>query len=162
MSGEQYVAVVGPADASEADIAAAYATGAALAARGAVVICGGMGGVMSAVAAGVRSAGGLCVGLLPGDSREGASPDLTVALPTGLGEVRNALVVRAADALVAIGGSWGTMSEIALAVRSGRPAVAVGGWQVVDASGSPVDGVIFAGDPGEAVEAVLALPSTDA
>jgi uncharacterized protein (TIGR00725 family) len=153
-----YVAVVGPADASEADAAAAYAVGVALAARGAVVVCGAMGGVMSAVAAGVRSAGGLCVGLLPGDSRDGASPDLTVALPTGLGEVRNALVVRSADAVVAVGGSWGTMSEIALAVRWGRRVVALGGWQVVDARGSPVDGVIFISDPGEAVEAVLALP----
>ena len=158
MTAGPYVAVVGPADAAEADTAAAYAVGAALAARGAVVVCGGMGGVMSAVAAGVRSAGGLCIGLLPGDSRDGASPDLTVALPTGLGEVRNALIVRSADAVVAVGGSWGTMSEIALAVRSGRRVVAVGGWQVVDAGGSPVDGVIFIGDPGEAVEAVLALP----
>lgn len=157
MSGVPYVAVVGPADASEVETAAAYATGAALAARGAVVICGGMGGVMAAVAAGVRSAGGTCVGLLPGYSREGASPDLTVALATGLGEVRNALVVRAADALVAVGGSWGTLSEIALAVRSGRRVVALGGWQVVDAAGSPVDGVIFVSDPGDAVEAVLAL-----
>lgn len=158
MSGTRYVAVVGPSEAGEADTAAAYATGAALAARGAVVVCGGLGGVMSAVAAGVRSAGGVCVGLLPGASREGASPDLTVALPTGLGEVRNALVVRAADALVAVGGSWGTMSEVALAVRTGRRVVAVGGWQVVDAAGAPVPGVIFASDPGEAVEAVLALP----
>jgi uncharacterized protein (TIGR00725 family) len=158
VSGAPYIAVVGPADASEAEAAAAYATGAALAARGAVVVCGGMGGVMAAVAAGVRSAGGVCVGLLPGDSRDGASPDLTVALPTGLGEVRNALVVRAADAVVAIGGSWGTLSEIALAVRSGRAVVAVGGWQVVDANGSPVEGVVFVEDPGEAVEAVLTLP----
>ncbi len=158
MTGVPYVAVVGPAEASEAEAAAAYAAGAALAARGAVVVCGGMGGVMAAVAAGVRSAGGLCVGLLPGDTREGASPDLTVALPTGLGEVRNALVVRAADAVVAIGGSWGTMSEVALAARSGRRVVAVGGWQVVDGAGSPVAGVTFVSDPAEAVAAALAVP----
>ncbi len=153
-----YIAVVGPADATEQDTAAAYAVGAALAARGAVVVCGGLGGVMAAAAAGVRSAGGLCVGLLPGDSREGASPDLTVALATGLGEVRNALVVRACDAVVAVGGSWGTLSEVALAARSGRRVVAVGGWQVVDASGSPVEGMLFAADPREAVDIVLGLP----
>lgn len=158
VTAPSYVAVVGPADASEEDAATAYAIGAALAARGAVVLCGGMGGVMAATAAGVRSASGVCVGLLPGATREGASPDLTVALPTGLGEVRNALVVRAADAVVAVGGSWGTLSEIALAVRSGRPVVAVGGWQVVDAGGVPVPGLRFAADPGEAVDAVLALP----
>ncbi len=153
-----YVAVVGPAEASESDTAAAYAIGAALAARGAVVLCGGMGGVMAATAAGVRSASGVCVGLLPGSDREGASPDLTVALPTGLGEVRNTLVVRAADAVIAVGGSWGTLSEIALAMRSGRAVVVVGGWQVVDAAGSPVPGLHFAASPGEAVDAVLALP----
>ena len=158
MSGAPYIAVVGPADATEEDAAAAYAVGAGLAARGAVVICGGMGGVMAAAAAGVRSAGGVCVGLLPGESREGASPDLTVALPTGLGEVRNALVVRAADAIVAIGGSWGTLSEVALAMRSGRPVVALGGWQVVDATGSPVVGPAFVTEAREAVETVLALP----
>lgn len=158
IAGRPYVAVVGPADAAEADILAAYAVGAGLAARGAVVVCGGMGGVMAAVAAGVRSAGGTCVGLLPGESREGASPDLTVALPTGLGEVRNALVVRAADAIGAIGGSWGTLSEIALAVRSGRRVVAVAGWQVVDATGSPVPGLIYVANPAEAIDAVLAVP----
>ena len=158
MSAAPYVAVVGPADATDDETAAAYAVGAALAARGAVVLCGGMGGVMAATAAGVRSAGGVCVGLLPGDSRESASPDLTVALATGLGEVRNALVVRAADAVVAVGGSWGTLSEIALAVRSGRRVVAVRGWQVVDANGSPVEGLMFAATPHDAVDAVLSPP----
>lgn len=152
-----YVAVVGPADATDEDAAVAYAIGAALAARDVVVLCGGLGGVMAATAAGVRSAGGVCVGLLPGLTRDGASPDLTIALPTGLGEVRNALIVRAVDAVVAVGGSWGTLSEIALAVRAGRRVVVVGGWQVVDAGGSPVPGLIFAAGPGEAVEAVLAL-----
>ncbi len=153
-----YVAVVGPGDASDEDAAMAYAIGAGLAARGAVVLCGGLGGVMAATAAGVRTASGICVGLLPGHTREGASPDLTIALPTGLGEVRNALVVRAADAVVAVGGSWGTLSEIALAMRAGRRVISVGGWQVVDAGGSPIPGVIFATGPGEAVEAALALP----
>ncbi len=153
----QYVAVVGPADATDEDAATAYAVGAALAARNVVVLCGGLGGVMAATAAGVRSAGGVCVGLLPGRDRTGASPDLTVALATGLGEVRNALVVRAADAVVAVGGSWGTLSEMALAVRAGRRVVVVGGWQVVDSSGSPVPGLTFAPGPAEAVEAVLAL-----
>lgn len=158
VSQPQYVAVVGPAEASDEDAAAAYAIGAALAARNVIVLCGGLGGVMAATAAGVRSASGVCVGLLPGNDREGASPDLTVALATGLGEIRNALVVRAADAVVAVGGSWGTLSEIALAARAGRPVVVVGGWQVVDANGSPVPGLTFVPGPREAVEAVLALP----
>lgn len=151
-----YVAVVGPGSATEAETGDAYAVGAALGARGAVVVCGGLGGVMAAVAAGVRAAGGVCVGLLPGGDRTGASPDLSVALPTGLGELRDALVVRAAEVVIAVGGSWGTLAEVALAVRAGTRVVACGGWQVVDASGEPVPGVVFAETPEQAVE--LALP----
>ena len=154
MSGS-YVAVVGPAEASEEDVATAYALGTALAARGATVVCGGMGGVMASVAAGVRAAGGTCVGLLPGPDRAGASPDLTVSIPTGLGELRNALVVRAADVLVAVGGSWGTLSEVALAMRSGTPVVVLSGWQVVDAAGRPVAGVQSADTVEQAVAVAL-------
>lgn len=152
----RYVAVVGPAAATTDECTAARAVGAALASRGAVVLCGGLGGVMAAAAAGARSAGGVSVGLLPGADREGAAPDLTVALPTGLGELRNGLLVRAADAVVAVGGSWGTLSELAMAVRTGRPVVALGGWRVVDAAGATLPGIRTAATPAEAVALALA------
>ena len=82
-----------------------------------MLVCGGLGGVMEAACRGARSRGGMTVGLLPGTDRDDANGWVVLALPTGLGEARNALVVRAADAVVAIGGGWGTLSEIALALR---------------------------------------------
>ncbi|RSN40371.1 TIGR00725 family protein [Actinomadura sp. WAC 06369] len=147
-----HVAVCGPADCTRREHDDARELGRLLAARGAVVVCGGHGGVMAAVAAGARDAGGTVVGVLPGDDRTGADPHLTVALPTGLGQARNALIVNAADAVLAVGGSWGTLSEIALAVRRGRaPVVQLGGWRVHDEHGDPVGGVRHARDPADAI-----------
>jgi uncharacterized protein (TIGR00725 family) len=133
-----YVAVVGPGDADAETCAVARSVGELLASAGAVVLTGGLGGVMAAAAAGALSVDGVAVGLLPGTSRADGSAH-TVLLPTGLGEMRNGLLVRAADAVIAVGGSWGTLSEIALARRSGVPVVVIGGWSVRDADGSPVD-----------------------
>lgn len=134
-----YVAVVGPGDnATEAERDAARAAGAALARAGCIVVTGGLGGVMAAAADGAADAGGTSVGLLPGASRADAGGRLTVVLTTGLGEARNALVVGSADAVLAVGGSWGTLSEIALARRTGRPVVCIGGWQVTDGQGAPL------------------------
>lgn len=135
-----YVAVVGPGtDVAEPLLAAAREAGSLLAARGAVVLTGGLGGVMAAAAQGAASAGGVAVGLLPGDDRSAGSAGHALLLPTGLGEGRNVLLVRTADAVLAIGGSWGTLAEVALARRMGRPVVGVAGWVVHDAAGSPVD-----------------------
>jgi uncharacterized protein (TIGR00725 family) len=100
--------------------------GGLLAGRGWLVLTGGLGGVMAAVAAGVSEAGGTAVGILPTGDRSDASPGHAVVLPTGMGEMRNALLVRAADAVLAIGGSWGTLSEVALAARTGVPVVTIG------------------------------------
>jgi uncharacterized protein (TIGR00725 family) len=125
-----YVGVVGPSDASAQELVDAQALGRGVAERGHVVVCGGLGGVMAAVARGAESAGGLVVGLLPGTDRADANPHVTVAIPTGLGELRNGLLVRSSDVVVSVGGSWGTLSEVALAVRTGVPVVAVNGWRV--------------------------------
>jgi uncharacterized protein (TIGR00725 family) len=114
-------------------------------------VCGGLGGVMEAACRGARSRGGLTVGLLPGVDRDAANGWVVVALPTGLGEARNALVVRAADAVVAIGGGWGTLSEIALALKAGVPVVGVGTWEPA-LSGAAVEGVVAVDGPREAVE----------
>jgi uncharacterized protein (TIGR00725 family) len=118
-----------------------------LAARGAVVVCGGLGGVMEAACRGAKEAGGLTVGILPGTDRAAANAFVDVAIPSGLGEARNALVVRAADALVAVGGGYGTLSEIALALKAGKRVVGLDSWDI--------EGVTAAADPAAAVAAVL-------
>ena len=122
-----YVAIIGPDEsATETHRRDGYTAGAWLAQRNVIVVCGGLGGVMGAAADGAAAEGGLVVGLLPGLDRSAGHPSLTIAIPTGLGELRNGLVVRSADAVLAIGGSWGTLSEIALAMRTGVPVVTVG------------------------------------
>lgn len=134
-----YVGVVGPGDADEEERAHARAVGALAARRGAIVVCGGLGGVMEACAEGAASEGGTVVGLLPGDDRGAGNEHLTVALATGLGQLRNGLLVRSCDGLVAVGGGWGTMSEIALALRTGRPVAVLRGWRVTGPDGSIAD-----------------------
>jgi uncharacterized protein (TIGR00725 family) len=146
---EPYVAVIGPGEATSEEVARAEAVGRLLAARGAVVVCGGLGGVMEAVSRGAAEAGGVVVGVLPGRNRSDANPHVTVALATGMGEMRNALVVRAADAVIAVGGAYGTLSEIAFALRTGVAVVGLGTWELAD--------VIDAPDAEAAVELALAL-----
>jgi uncharacterized protein (TIGR00725 family) len=126
-----------------------------LAEAGAVVICGGGAGVMAAVAEGARSRNGTVIGIRPAGDRAGASPDLTATIVTDMGEARNAIIVASADAVIAVGGSWGTLSEVALAERRGDiPVVSLGGWTVLDADGRPVGGIRPASSPEEAVAAV--------
>ncbi len=151
------VAVCGPADCTDAERGYAYRVGQLLARDGAVVLCGGGAGVMAAVAAGTRSNGGLVLGILPGTDRDGASADLSAAVLTDLGEARNAVIVASADAVIVIGGSWGTLSELALAKRRGGiPVVSLGGWRVVDADGAPVPGIDHVDTPEAAVARALA------
>ena len=130
MTTPLYVAVCGPADANEREAAWAEEIGRRLAEAGAVLVCGGLGGVMDAAARGCAAGGGTSIGLLPGDSREGASPHLSAAVPTGVGEARNALVVRAADAVIAVAGEYGTLSEIALALKMDKPVIGLGTWSI--------------------------------
>jgi uncharacterized protein (TIGR00725 family) len=104
----------------------ATTAGRMIAERGWIALTGGLGGVMAAAAAGVDGAGGTAVAILPGVNRADASPGHAVVLPTGMGEMRNALLVRSADAVLAIGGAWGTLSEVALAARTGVPVVTIG------------------------------------
>ena len=129
-AADTVVAVAGPSDADAACLAAAEETGSLLAEAGAIVVCGGLGGVMEAACRGAAAAGGLTIGLLPGVDRADANPFVAVALTTGLGEMRNALLVRCADAVIGIGGSAGTLSEIALARRTGVPVVWMLGWEI--------------------------------
>ena len=150
-----YVAVVGPSDATPEQAGDARDVGRRLASAGAVVVCGGLGGVMHAVAQGCAEAGGVSIGLLPGDDRSAASPLLTVAVATGIGEARNALVVRASDVVVAIAGGFGTLSEIGFALRIGRPVIGLGTWDLTR-PGRPAP-IESARDTADAVERALAL-----
>jgi uncharacterized protein (TIGR00725 family) len=122
------IAVVGTGDADRALEELAEEVGRLLAAAGATVVCGGLGGVMAAVCQGAKGAGGRTVGILPGADRREANPWVDVALATGLGEGRNLLVVRAADAVIAVGGGYGTLSEIALAAKTGVPVIGLKSW----------------------------------
>ena len=150
-----HVAVVGGGSASAEEERAAEDVGRGLAEAGAIVVCGGLGGVMEAACRGAKAGGGTTVGILPGASRQEANPYVDVAIPTGLGELRNGLVVRAADALVAVGGEFGTLSEIALALKARKPVVALGGWELAR-EGRPVDALVRATSAEDAVRKVLA------
>jgi uncharacterized protein (TIGR00725 family) len=142
-------AVVGPGDATDpALLADAEAVGAGLAAAGAVVVTGGLGGGMAAASRGARGAGGQVVGILPGDDAGEANAWVDVAVPTGLGQGRNLLVVRSAAVVVAVGGSWGTLAEVALARRLAIPVVTLHSWTV---DGPPPGDVVVAGSADEAV-----------
>ncbi len=155
------VAVIGPAEASDELRELGYSVGKALAHRGATVVCGGGRGVMAAAAAGARSAGGVSVGVLPGDDPACGNQYLTVVVATGMGEARNAVVVRSGAAVIAIGGSWGTLSELALARKMGKRVVNLRGWRLAGADGRPVDDELLQADTAEqAVELALGPPTT--
>jgi uncharacterized protein (TIGR00725 family) len=143
----RYVAVCGASEANDSQLTAAREVGRLLAEAGAIVINGGMGGVSAAASEGAAAAGGLVVGLLPEGHRAGANPYLTVALPTGMGQGRNVLIVTAAQSVIAIGGGWGTLSEIAIAKRLGRPVVTLDSW--------PISGLESVATPEEAVRMAL-------
>jgi uncharacterized protein (TIGR00725 family) len=108
----------------------AESVGRLVAQRGAALVCGGLGGVMEAACRGARAEGGSTIGILPGLDRSAANPHVQVAIATGLGEARNALVVRAADCLIAVGGAYGTLSEIALALKAGKRVVGLNTWEI--------------------------------
>ena len=157
---KRYVAVCGASQPSAEEASRAMEIGRLLGEAGAVVVCGGLGGIMDAAARGATEAGGIAVGLLPDVTRAGSSEHLTVALPLGLGETRNALVVRSAEAVIAVGGEWGTLSEIALAMKMGKRVVGLDTWELAR-SGRRVDGILQAATPEEAVRLALEASSDD-
>lgn len=151
-----HVAVSGGGDAGDAACRLAEDVGRELARRGAIVVTGGLGGAMEAACRGAKAEGGTTVGILPSGDRADANDWVDVAVPTGLGEGRNALVARAADALVAIAGEFGTLSEIALALKLGRPVIGLDTWQLA-CDGRPVEAIVVAATPAEAAERAVAL-----
>ena len=124
------IAVCGAGSCGPQLAAQAEAVGKAVAEAGAILICGGLGGVMEAAARGARKAGGATVGILPGPDPDEANPWIEVAVATDMAHARNAVIVRTADAVVAVGGAFGTLSEIALALKMGKTVVSLGSWEI--------------------------------
>jgi uncharacterized protein (TIGR00725 family) len=146
------VAVIGPGrTATPDDKEYARRTGELIAAEGWTLLTGGAYGVMAAASAGARKSGGLAIGLLPGSSTHGANKSQSAAIPTGLGELRNGLLVRAAAGVICIGGSWGTLSEVAFAIKAKKPVVQLSGWRVMNQDGERQPGPIDVSTPEEAV-----------
>ena len=137
------IAVVGGGVCSPAVAESARRLGRLIAMQGYVLLCGGLGGVMEAACCGAREAGGLAVGILPGE-REQANSCLDIAIATGMGQARNVIIVKSADAVVALSGEMGTLSEIALALKMGRPVISLGSWDI--------PGALKANSPEQAVE----------
>jgi uncharacterized protein (TIGR00725 family) len=145
-----YIGVIGAAECDESIKRLAEEVGSGIARLGAVLICGGRGGVMESASRGAREAGGTVVGILPGDNPRGGNDHLSLAIATGLGDARNAVIARACDILVAVDGGYGTLSEIGLALKMGKPVIGLNSWQCVDSCGKKAE--IY-----EAVDAAGAL-----
>jgi uncharacterized protein (TIGR00725 family) len=146
------IGVIGGAEASEENYRIAYDVGRYIAGNGAMLACGGLSGIMEAASKGAYDNNGMVVGFLPGEDKLAANKYVHIAIPTGMGIARNALVVRASDALVAFPGSYGTLSEIALALNLGKTVVYMPGtWDLKKIA--PVDSALFkeAFDAGQAI-----------
>jgi uncharacterized protein (TIGR00725 family) len=149
-----YIGVIGGQFCSEDEERLAYEVGSLLAKQGAIIICGGLGGVMEAACRGAKEEGGTTIGVLPGPFRGDANPYVDYALATDMGQARNAIIVRTADAVIAVGGEYGTLSEIAMALKMGKKVIALSSWEIAS-KGTPDDKIIRAASPEEAVEEVI-------
>lgn len=150
-----YVGVIGTGEYEPETYKDAYEVGRLLAEKGAIIVCGGLGGVMEAACKGAGDAGGISIAFLPGLNRSDANPYVTYPLPTGLGEMRNLLIVRASEALIAIGGGFGTLSEIGFALKTGKKLILLKSWECLDRENRYAKNVIYARDPHEAVEKIF-------
>jgi uncharacterized protein (TIGR00725 family) len=155
MTGKKkIVAVIGAGQPSAQEAVIAEEVGREIARRGAALVCGGLGGVMEAACRGAASEGGLTIGILPGDNPGAANPYVQVPIVTGIGYARNVAVVKSAGAVIAIGGSYGTLSEIAHALQSGIPVIGLNTW-TISRNSRPDTSIITATDPADAVDKAL-------
>lgn len=141
------IGVIGAGSCDSAVYEQARMVGQGIAAMGAVLVCGGLGGVMEAACRGAREAGGQTVGILPGPDRANANPYVTIPIVTDMGHARNILIVRSSDVLVAVSGGYGTLSEISIALKLGKPLIGLSTWP-------DMEGVRYVGTPDEAIEAI--------
>jgi len=153
---KKFIAVIGGSQCSKEEAKLAEAVGRELARRGAILVCGGLSGVMEAVCKGAQSEGGITIGILPGDNRQAANPYVQIPIVTGIGYARNAIVVKSAQAIIAIDGNYGTLSEISHALQNGIPVIGLNTW-ALSKNGQPDNSIILAQDPTEAVDKALDL-----
>jgi len=156
MADKKIIAVIGGSEPTEKEAQLAEDVGRELAKRDAIVICGGLRGVMEAACRGASSNGGLTIGILPGDSRRSANDYVQIPIVTGVGYARNIIVVKSAQAVIAIGGSYGTLSEIAHALQAGIPVIGLNTW-AFSRNNKPEDAIFLAQNPVDAVTKALEL-----
>jgi len=152
MQRKPIIGAIGASEPTEAGCAAAREVGRLIAEAGAVLVCGGLGGVMEAAARGCAEAGGLVLGILPGTEAEQANPFVGIAVPTNMGHARNVIIAHTAQALIAVEGEYGTLSEIAIGLKLGRPVIALG-------TRYQVEGMVDAASPAAAVRLAFAMLS---
>jgi len=151
---KRFIAVIGGGECSAQEAELAEAVGRELARRGVILVCGGLGGVMEAACKGASSEGGVTIGILPGDNYRAANPHVQIPIVTGMGYARNIAVVKSAQAVIAIGGNYGTLSEISHALQSNIPVIGLNTWSL-SRNGRPDNSIIPAQNPAEAVNKAL-------
>jgi len=149
------VGVIGSTKADPDILRLAEEVGSEIAKRGAAVVCGGLGGVMEAVCRGARREGGLTIGIIPSDEKNDANPYVQIPIVTGMGMGRNVMLVKTADVIIAVGGEFGTLSEIAHALNIGKKVIGVRTWELEKARGRPIPNLIVASDPKQAVDIAM-------
>ena len=154
MKSKRFIAVIGGGECSPQVSQLAEEVGREVARQGAILICGGMGGVMEAACKGASSEGGTTIGILPGDNRRAANPYIQIPIVTGIGHARNVAVVKSAQAIIAVDGSYGTLSEIGHALQSGIPVIGLDTW-ALSINGQPDNSIILAQDAADAVAKAL-------
>ncbi len=158
MDKPKIIAVIGGGQCTKKEARLAEDVGRELARRGAVLVCGGLGGVMEAACRGAGAEGGTTIGILPGEDSLSANPHVQIPIATGLGYARNIAVVRSARAVIAVGGSYGTLSEIGYALQGGTPVIGLKTWSL-SRNGRNDNSIIPAESPAEAVDRALDLAS---
>jgi uncharacterized protein (TIGR00725 family) len=156
ISNQKFIAVIGGSQPSAEEARLAEAVGRELAKQGAILVCGGLGGVMEAACKGASSEGGVTIGILPGDSRQVANPYVQIPIATGMGYARNVAVVKSAQAVIAIGGNYGTLSEISHALQSGIPVIGLNTW-ALSRNSQQDNSITIVQSPTEAVNKALSL-----
>ena len=153
---QKIIAVIGGGQCSKEEAKIAEEVGRQLARQGAILVCGGLSGVMEAACKGASSEGGVTIGILPGESRQSANPYVQIPIVTGIGYARNITVVKSAQAVIAIDGNYGTLSEISHALQSGIPVIGLNTWSL-SRNSKQDDSIIPAKDAAEAVDKALNL-----
>ena len=152
----KFIAVIGGGQPTAREAQLAEEVGRELARQGAILVCGGLGGVMEAACRGASAEGGTTIGILPGDNRGAANPYVHIPIATGAGYTRNSAVVKSAQAVIAVGGSYGTLTEIGYALQTGIPVIGLNTW-AISRNGKADESIITAAEPAEAVERALML-----